>query len=332
MRPSRQRCLVPLSRRQVRIAVGVLWLVDAGLQAQPALFTAEWWRSDLAQSVMGQPPEINHSIFAVINIIAAHAAMWNTAFVAVQVALGASLVLGRFERATIIASIPWAIGIWWVGEGFGTLPTGFAMAAAGSPGPVVFYPLLVLLAWPRTQPPTPDYQSNSDTSVTIRWRNGATAWVVLWAGQALLQIPWVFPSRQTLVANIQESSQSQPGWMQTIAHATETLAQHHPSSLTIALAVAQVTIGVGALNPMTRRAALSAGIALSVMWWFAFQYLGGIAGGDATDPGTAPLLILLAVALWPRAASDMVPRAVAETPQRASRFTFAPRPPPRMAQ
>ncbi len=39
--------------------------------------------------------------------------------------LGLRLVASRFERAAIVASIPWAVGIWWVGERFGALPTGF---------------------------------------------------------------------------------------------------------------------------------------------------------------------------------------------------------------
>jgi hypothetical protein len=290
--------LAPPSRRTIRVVVGVLWLIDAGLQAQPALFGADWWRNDLAQSVMGQPAPINHSIFYVINIVAAHAAAWNAVFVAIQAGLGLALVAGRFERAAIVASIPWALAIWWVGEGFGTLPTGFALAAAGAPGPVLLYPLLGLLAWPHPSATTSDAPDNGDTP-TINWRGGAIAWVVLWAGQTLLQIPWAFPARQTLLANISESSAGQPAWLQAIAHGANTLASQHPAGVTVAMAVSQLAVGVGLLHPRSRRIALAVGIALSLAYWVAFQYLGGIAGGDATDPGTAPLMILLALALWP---------------------------------
>jgi hypothetical protein len=277
-----------------------LWLLDAVLQAQPASFTGEWWRSDLAQSVMGQPAVINRSIFSVVHLIAAHAAICNSAVVAMQAVLGAALIVGRFERIAIIVSIPWAVGIWWVGEGFGTLPTGFAMAGAGAPGPVVLYPLIGLLAWPQQPyPATPAGPAPADSPSTIRGRSGATAWVVLWAGQALLQIPWTFPARQVLVANVEEYSAGQPGWLGAVAHQTESLARHHPLGLTAALIVAQVAVGVGVLFPTTRRSALAAGIVVSVVYWFAFQYLGGIAAGHATDPGTAPLMILLACGLWP---------------------------------
>jgi hypothetical protein len=274
-----------------------MWLLDAALQGAPALFTASWWRTDLAQSVMGQPMAVNHSIFWAVNIIAAHPTAWNSGFIAIQATLGLALITGRFERAAIIASIPWALGIWWVGEGFGTLPTGFALLAAGSPGPVLFYPLIGILAWPRRRPAT-TASSNHAPASGVCQRAGLTAWVVLWAGQALLQIPWSFPSAQVLTANIEESSQGQPGWLSAIAHTTETLARHHAVALTVTLAVVQIAVGIGVLIPRARRPSLTAGIALSLAFWLTFQYLGGIPGGDATDPGSGPLLVLLALSLW----------------------------------
>jgi hypothetical protein len=273
------------------MALGLLWLLDAALQGAPALFTADWWRTDLAQSVMGEPMVINHSIFWAVDIIAAHAPVWNSCFVAIQAALGLALITGRFDRVAIVASIPWALGIWWVGEGFGMIPTGFALLAAGSPGPVLLYPLIGILAWPTRARP------RSETAVSQA--TGMTAWAVLWAGQALLQIPWSMPSGRVLVANIEEYSQGQTGWLGSIARTTTSLALHHPVALSITLAIAQVAIGIAVFVPRARRSALTAGIAVSVVFWFAFQYLGGILGGDATDPGAAPLMILLAFSLWP---------------------------------
>jgi hypothetical protein len=291
------RQLLPPTRRQVRVALGLLWLLDAALQAAPALFTPDWWRTDLAQSAMGQPMAVNHSIFWAVNIIAVHPAVWNSGFVVVQAGLGLALLAGRFDRVAIIASIPWALGIWWVGEGFGAIPSGFALLAAGSPGPVLFYPLIGLLAWPQTTPAASTSSQAAGASAVCQ-RAGVAAWVALWAGQALLQVPWSLPSAQVLVANIEENSQGQPGWLQAVAHTTETLAGHHGAALGVVLAVAQITIGVGVLVPRTRRASLTAGIAFSLVFWFSFQYLGGVLAGDATDPSSAPLLILLALSLW----------------------------------
>lgn len=303
--------IVPLTRRQVRICLGLFWLLDAALQAQPHFFSADWYRNDLVQSVMGQPSAINRSIYWVADLIAPHAAAWNAVFVAFQAALGLALVIGRFEKAAIVASIPWALGVWWVGEGFGTLPTGFALLAAGSPGPVVYYPLLGLLAWPRSRlngplgpHPRPD---------GIRRRAGAAAWVVLWAGQALLHVPWRLAPGRALGANIQELSLGQPGWLLAVAHPLESVVAAHALALTVALAVVEVAVGLGILAPRTRRIALGAGVALSLIFWVTVQYFGGILAGNASDPGAAPLMILLAAALWPTAVvATRAPLALAQ--------------------
>ena len=282
--------MLPLSRRAVRGCVGALWLLDAALQGQPHLFTRDWLSSDLAQSVMGQPPEINHSIYSVINLLLPAAAAWNAVFVLIQAALGLALTLGRFERAAIVASIGWALGVWWVGEGFGGLPTGFALLAAGSPGAVLFYPLLGLLAWPSSRP--------ADSS--IAWRAGASAWVVVWAGQAVLHLPWKFSVGEVLSANVEEHSLGEPRYLLAISHHTEAVIATHPVAVTIFLAVVEVAVGVGVLFRSTRRSALAAAIGLSLVYWVAFQYFGALFAGDATDPGSAPLLIIFALALWPR--------------------------------
>ncbi|MGH9075914.1 MAG: hypothetical protein ACRDY0_00400 [Acidimicrobiales bacterium] len=315
-----------LDRRQVRAALGVLWLVDAGLQAQPHFFTAGWWRDELAQSVMGEPQGVNHSIFWAVGVVAAHAAAWNAVFVAVQVAIGAALVLSRggrdrWARAAIVASVPWALAIWWVGEGFGTLPTGFALLAAGSPGPVLYYPLLGLLAWPRRRqsaggpaadrsPAAPaigphssglalDPGAGAGREPPVAKRAGLAAWVVLWAGQALLHLPWSFPPGQVLSANVGEYSLDQPGWLLAVARHTDAVVLAHPVAVTAGLGGLEVVVGLGVLARVGRRWALGAGIALSALYWVTFQYFGTIFGGDGTDPGTAPLMVLLALALWP---------------------------------
>lgn len=301
---SRPAWSLPLTRRQVRLALGVLWLVDAVLQAQPAIFGADWWRVELAQSVMGEPSSINHSIYLVVDMIARHAAAWNGLFVAIQAGIGLALIVGRFERAAILASIPWALGIWWVGEGFGTLPTGFALLAAGSPGPVLFYPLLGLLAWPRRQP------NGREPPLLVATRWATWSWVVLWAGQALLHLPWAHPPGQVLAANVSEYSLDQPGWLEAIARHTMAVVQAHPLGVTVALGAAEVLVGLGVLTTRGRRPAVVAGIGLSALFWVVVQYLGTIPGGGATDPGSAPLMVLLALALWPPEARPSLPRCL----------------------
>ncbi len=292
--------LLPLSRRRVRFLLGVLWLVDAGLQAQPQLFTPGWWRDDLAQSVMGQPAPVAHSILWATGLVAAHPALWNSMFVAVQALIGAALVAGRFERLAIVASVPWAFGIWWIGEGFGALPTGMAMAATGAPGAVTLYPLVGLLAWPRTGPGArPD---------RIASRAGLAAWVVLWAGQALLQLPWAFPVGRVMRANVSEYSQDHPAWLAAVARAVGRVSDHHAVLLSAALAALGLAVGIGVMIRRSRPAALAVGMVAAVAYAFVFQGLNGLLSGGATDPGPAPLLVLLALALWPQPLPEPEPQ------------------------
>lgn len=150
-----------------------------------------WWRTNLARSVMGTPTAVNRSIYWVVDIIAPHAAAWNSLFVVIQAAIGLALPLGRLDRLAIAASIPYALGIWWVGEGFGLLPTGFALFASGAPGAVLLYPLIGLLAWPILR-------SDPGQRTIIAQTAGAGAWIALWAVLSLLQVPWVYSARQVL--------------------------------------------------------------------------------------------------------------------------------------
>lgn len=284
--------LIPLNRRRVRFLLGLLWLLDAALQAQPQVFTSGFWKGDLAQSVMGQPAPVAHSILWAIGIVAAHAAVWNSLFVAVQALLGLALVSGRCERLAVVASLPWALGIWWVGEGFGALPTGFAMAATGAPGAVVLYPLIGFLAWPGDR-------GDARDGDLIAPRAGSAAWVVLWAGQAALQIPWAFPVGRVMRANVSEYSQAQPAWLASIARAVTGLADQHPVLLSATLAAVGLAVGCGVLSHRGRAAALVLGMVAAVAFDLCFQGLNGLVSGGATDPGPAPLLLILALALWP---------------------------------
>lgn len=295
---------LPLTRRQVRRVLGVLWLIDAGFQAQPAFFSATVWRQDIAQSVMGEPPWVAHSIFWAIGIIATHAAAWNVLFVLVQCAFGAALLTDRYPRLAIVASIPYVLAVWWVGEGFGALPTGFALLAAGAPGAAVLYPVLGLLAWPSNRPsdrqePPDAADAGNVRSTPIAQRIGSAVWIVLWAGQCLLLLPWVYPPAQVLTANIEESSIGQPGWLVELAHHAGATAASAPILAVVTMGAIQLLVGLGLLGSRTRRTALVLGLVTISVFWVVGQDFGGIFASGSTDPNSAPLIALLALALWP---------------------------------
>jgi hypothetical protein len=264
-----------------------MWLFDAGLQCQAHLFTADWWSNDLAESVMGQPAMVSRSILWVTGVLSPHAGPANSLAIAVQAAIGLCLVIGRLERVAISASVPWALAVWWLGEGLGGLPTGFAQLAGGAPGPVLFYPLITALAWPRRSTGGDGREQPVPTAA-------AGVWLAVWLGGAVLELPWRFPTAQVLQANLEQNSLDQPRWLSGIAHASYDLVGAHRLALPAALVLAQIGIAIGVVGARTRPYALAAGAILAVLFWVAVQGFGGILSGSATDPGSGPLLVLLA--------------------------------------
>lgn len=304
-----------LTRRRVRVCLGALWLIDAALQANPAFFTANWWRDSLAQSAMGEPAWVRASILWAVGIVAPHAGALNCLFVLAQLFIGISLVAGRFEAVAIILSVPYAFGVWWVGEGLGGIPSGFAMMATGAPGAVLLYPAIGLLAFPDTDvvvDPSPGDdvvgdgcrdevigQSTHKVCRPVARRAGLAVWAVVWAGQALLEVLSVLPVAQVMRANVEEYSAGNPGWLVALGGPFAFLGDHHPIVLATGLLVIQVIVGLGVLWGRSRRLMLAAGIVVAFVFWVGFEYLGGIATGGATDLNSGPLLILLGAALWP---------------------------------
>jgi hypothetical protein len=62
--------------------------------------------------------------------------------------------------------------------------------------------------------------------------------------------------------------------------------------------VLEILIGVGALVRRTRVGALAVGIVLAVLIWITGQDLGQLYSGQATDPNSAPLIVLMGVAVF----------------------------------
>ncbi len=86
---------------------------------------------------------------------------------------------------------------------------------------------------------------------------------------------------------------SELGWL-TVGHATV---------LGISVAAACLAIGFTAFLGVLPRLFLSLGALIALGAWVATQNLGGILTGSGADVGTGPVLILLALAFWPLAAT-----------------------------
>ncbi len=284
-------------RRRVAIALGVIWLIDGALQFQPYMFSKEFFAGVLGMANMGLPGLLSRVDYDLSTMLATHPAWWNAAFATLQVAIGAGLLYGRGRVATVArsASILWGIGVWLVGEGAGALFVGGTSLLTGAPGAALLYPLVTMAIWSVPASPVQASRVRAGTvEVSIR-----AGWVLAWTGGALLELQSVNHAAGVPGAQIANGAGGEP-W---VFAALDRVVGHSVSGsgelLAALLGSAAVGIGIGVVWPRTRAAALGSGIVVAAFVGLVGQNLGGLLTGQGTDPGTAPLLILMAVCLWP---------------------------------
>ncbi len=161
------------------------------------------------------------------------------------------------------------------------------------------YALLALVAWPREPARSPDGGSTIAASGALGERGTAWVWAVLWVGEAVLRVvPFWFAPVYALSGDLQLGLDAEPRWILRLNTWLSHLAAGAGLPLVIGLGGVEAVIGLGVLT-RHRRAALTAGIALSVVYWVVGQQFAGLLTGSATDISSAPLFILMAIALWP---------------------------------
>jgi hypothetical protein len=247
-----------ITRRHLQVALGLLWLLDGALQAQPFMFTRGFATQVIAGAGHGQPGFVSAPVDWLSTVIAAHPVLWNMPFVWIQLLLGVGLLVPRTARLALGASIAWALGAWYLGEGLYGLASGHASLITGAPGSALLRAILAGAAWP-----------HRDT-----WREGPArwlplAWAVVWLGAAVFQ--------------------ALPGQVHGVAD--------HGLLLVTLLVAAEYLIGVGALMCRTRVPAIAFGLAVTLTFWVLGQNVGALDSGRSTDPNSGPVLALMAVAL-----------------------------------
>jgi hypothetical protein len=277
-----------ISRRGLQVALGALWLLDGGLQAQPFMFTNGFATQLVAPTGQGQPGVVSGPIHFMSTLIGAHPFAWNLVFAGIQLLLGVGLLVRRTARITLIASIGWALGVWYLGEGLSGLASGHASLLTGAPGSALLYAVLAVAAWPR----------GSSYRAPARWL--VWAWALLWVGAAAFQLAPGQNSGSAVASLLTGSAGEAPGWLARIDTSLATWTGHHGGLAVYGLAAVELLVGGAALSRRTRPSALAAGLVLSVAIWVIGQDFGQLYSGQATDPNSAPLIALMAVALLAR--------------------------------
>ena len=94
----------------------------------------------------------------------------------------------------------------------------------------------------------------------------------------------------------------EPGWISWLERYAATVLAHQGLAASIVLAAALIVIAVGVfLPPPLARSTLILALVVAAFIWAFGEAFGQILAGGATDPNSAPLLALLALAYWPRA-------------------------------
>lgn len=293
-----------VTRRRLQIALGALWLFDGILQSQPSSFQPEFFGMMLRMGQAEPPGWLWDLGSRVEPVVTTHAAAANALFVGVQLVVALGLFVRRTVKPALALSVAWALAVWLFGEAAGGLFGPNPNALTGAPGAALVYAVVAVVLWPRR---ADDGDAVSDGGVPRPLPE--LAWIGMWVGTAVLEAKTLNDMSLISGSAIYSVGIGEPAWIAFLNHGLGDFVGAHGVLFAVLAGVAQAAVGIGVISPRTRRGALAAGIALAAFYGVVGQDLGGIFsngfnifGSGATDPGTGPILVLFALALWPRRA------------------------------
>ncbi len=313
------------ARRVLRIGLGVLWLFDGLLQAQPAM-AAGLPSQVIEPSAASSPGWVQHLVSWGATSWSYHPVEAGAAAVWIQVGIGAWLLLapsGGLSRVAGLISAGWGLVVWVFGEAFGGIFAPGLTFLFGAPGAVLYYCVAgLLLALPEH-----------------RWRSGqlgrqllgglglfVTAMAVLqaWPGRGF----WGGPSGSLASMVSSMAGTPQPRALAAIVRGFASLTAAHGFAVNLVAVLALAVTGIMLLTgAVAMRDAESARVRARVLQpavilllaacladWVLMEDF-GFFGGLGTDPNSMVPVALLAVAgyLALAPAPALEPAAAAET-------------------
>ncbi len=292
-----------INLRVLQIFLGSLWIIDGLLQAQPKMFGSDFVKMVVLPNSMGQPGFIGSLITWAGHLMLHGSVFWNASFVLVQIGIGVGIISKKTTRFALLASIGWAAGVWFIGEGFGMVLTGTASPLTGAPGAVFIYGIMALIVYPRKRQDSNAVLMGIDSSASGDGLLGSSAvlilWALFWIGNAFI---WLEPANRYSSAvkdQIHANAQIQPAWFGGWINHVGSLIGASGGKLSFVLAATSVLIGFGPLFSARATLFFNLGIALSLLYWVFGQGLGGILTGMGTDPNMGPIFVLFALSITP---------------------------------
>lgn len=273
------------SRRTLQTALGLLWLLDGGLQFQSWMYT-NGFPQMLAGMEPGQPHWLGSSLAWGARLAGGNLGFWNTLFALTQVALGLGLLYRPTVKLALAGSFVWVFIVWWFGEAFGMLFMNMAGPLTGAPGAVLLYGIVGLIVWPNDRP-----------GGLVGARGARIVWAALWSVAAWL---WLLAPNSSANATRDAitAAPSGMGWLTGLQLHVAHIAAGDGLLIAVVLAAVSLAIGIAVAADWQARTFLWLAIYLNLIYWVIGQGFGGIATGSATDPNAGPLFIVLAAALY----------------------------------
>jgi hypothetical protein len=290
-----------ITARTVQIGLGIVWLVDGLLQLQPKMFRLDFANQVILPSAQGQPGVLSSLITHMAHLVAAQPVWTDLVFAGTQLLIGAGLLIRETVKPALVLSFVWALGVWALGEGFGGLLNNTASPLTGAPGAALLYVALGVIVWPRKRTDDIHGSAASEGLLGEGWAQGI--WALVWCGFGIL---WLLPANSSsgaLSSQLQDAASGEPGWLAHVQLSVAHSLGGGGSSLAVVAALLSFVIGVGPMVVRRSGIFLIAGVAMALDFWVLGQAFGQIFSGMATDPDTGPLLILLALAIFPAGAA-----------------------------
>ncbi|HUD05690.1 MAG TPA: hypothetical protein VMR18_02090 [Candidatus Saccharimonadales bacterium] len=282
------------------------------------MFTSNFTSRVITPASQGQPIVVAGPMHFFIHIFLLHPAILNSFAAITQVALGVLILWKRTTKIGLLGSMGWGLFVWWIGEGFGGLFGWHTLMLMGAPGAALIYVILAIAVFPKES----KKNDNKENQNPAYWL--AFVWALFWIIGAIYQLLPGQNSVSDVSSMVARNGLRQPGWLASLdSHVgsfinrlgapTTSMANMHMTANQMArmqtqsganywfiLLVASIQILIG-LSVFATRYIRNTGIALgviaSLIFWVIGQSFGGIFTGLGTDPNSAILFIVLAIAI-----------------------------------
>lgn len=286
------------ARRTLTYGLGSLWIVDALLKLQPAMYHAFLISNVLAPAATdSQPAWLYHVMLAGAKWWVHLGILSNIVNFGIELIIGILILWGPdrvMGRTGLWLSCAWGIVLWVFAEGLGGLVSGSPTIIQGSPGSIPFYLVAaVLLLAPKT------LWTKENRSRLARWGFGGF-WLLGLLWQVLPSSGfWTGPGLAAQFGDVTMNG-PEPAWLQMTINALVISAQTHPvlDNAIFSLIMALIAI----LNFWNPEATIThiVEFAWLLFLWAIPQAFGTLLTGTGTDPGMMwPYALLIVALAWP---------------------------------